>query len=220
MAGGRRRHDRDRASTRAFGPGAGRLPAEVRPKGFTEQGLVYEAGPYAKGIGTTYLLRPDGSTVQVDLPEGAHIPDSSTGDVALRLGYATDISDTCVTSYRLVDAQWVENGTGCMGTSLEEAQTISPDRHWLIIDELPRVWDLQAGEFVTVDMPREVVTSRGNDLVGGIAGESDAASSSRCRTAPAPKERPRWTSTSSCGWCDAGCRPVLVSWPTSSRTAS
>ena len=59
-----------------------------------------------------------------------------------------------------------------MGKSLDEALSISPDGRWLITDDLPRVWDLELGDFATVDMPREVVTSRGDALVGGIVWET------------------------------------------------
>ncbi len=153
-------------------PDDGGYVTQVRPKGFTTQGLVYEAAPYDEGIGSTYLMRPDGSTVLVGLPDDTHIPDGSPGDVAVDYDYAADDSDTCVTSHRLVEAQWVEDGTGCMGKSLGEALSISPDGRWLVTDDLPRVWDLQAGEFATVDMPREVVTSRGVGLVGDIVWET------------------------------------------------
>lgn len=145
----------------------------IRPKSFTEQGLVYEAGPYTAGVATTYLLRPDGSTVRADLPDDTHIPDASPGDIAVDFDYAADNSDTCVTSHRLVDGQWIEDGTGCMGKSLGEAHSISPDGRWLITDDLPRVWDLQAGRFAMIDIPREVVTKRGLGLVGGIVWETD-----------------------------------------------
>lgn len=146
---------------------------EVRPAAFTDQGLVYEAAPFVEGIGVTYLLRPDGSTVAVDLPPSTHIPDGSPGDIAVAYDYASDNSDTCVTSHRLRDAQWSEDGTGCMGKSLGEGESISPDGRWLITDDLPRVWDLEAGEFATIDLPRDVVTSRGDDLVSGLVWESD-----------------------------------------------
>lgn len=145
---------------------------DVRPHGFTDQGLVYEAAPYVEGIGTTYVLRPDGTTARIDLPADTHVPDGSPGDVAVRYAYSADDSDTCVTSHRLVDVRWVVDGTGCLGKSLGEALSISPDGRWLITDDLPRVWDLQRGEFANVDVPREVVTSRGDALVGGIVWET------------------------------------------------
>ena len=125
------------------------------------------------GFGTAYLLRPDGSTVPVDLPRDAHVPDNSPGDVAVAYDYAADSSDTCITAYRLLDAQWAQDGSGCLGKSLGEALSISPDGRWLITDDLPRVWDLQAGEFATIDIPREVVTSQGDALVGGIVWETE-----------------------------------------------
>lgn len=145
---------------------------EVRPKGFTEQGLVYEAAPYSEGMGTTYLLRSSGSTVRVDLPDATHIPDNSPGDIAVGFDHA-DPTDTCITSHRLVGTQWVEDGNGCVGKPLGEAGSISPDGRWLVTDDLPLVWDLQAGDFVGVDLPRRVVTSRGDALVGGVVWETD-----------------------------------------------
>lgn len=145
---------------------------QVRPKGFTDQGLVYEAAPYDEGIGTTWLLRPDGTTAQVGLPDDTHIPDGSPGDVSVAYDYAADSSDTCITSHRLTDGRWVEDGSGCLGRALGEALSISPDGRWLVTDDLPRVWDLEAGEFGEVDMPREVGASRGAGLVGGIVWES------------------------------------------------
>jgi hypothetical protein len=153
-------------------PDDGTYITEVRPKGFTTQGLVYEAAPYDEGMGATYLLRSDGSTAQVGLPADTHIPDGSPGDIAVGFDYTADSSDTCVTSHRLVDARWVEDGSGCMGKSLGEALSVSPDGRWLVTDDLPRVWDLRAGEFAEVDMPREVVSSSGDGLVGGIVWES------------------------------------------------
>ena len=150
----------------------GTFATQVRPKGFTDQGLVYEAAPYDEGLGTTWLLRPDGSTVRVDLPGDAFIPDGSPGDVSVAYDYSADQSDTCITSHRLVDAQWVEDGSGCLGKSLGEALSISPDGRWLVTDDLPRVWDLEGGEFAEVDIPREVVTSRLDSLVGSIVWES------------------------------------------------
>lgn len=152
---------------------SGGYVTEVRPKAFTAQGLVYEAAPYTQGLGTTWLLRPDGSTARVGLPPDTHIPDNSPGDVAVAYDYTADESDTCVTSYRLTDDQWAEEGMGCLGKGLGEALSISPGGHWLITDDLPRVWDLQAGEFATVGVPREVVAVSREALVGGIVWESD-----------------------------------------------
>lgn len=154
-------------------PGLDDGTGSVRPRGFTAQGLVYEAAPYAGGVGTTYVLRPDGSAVAAPLPEKTHIPDNSPGDVAVGFDYTADEPDTCVTSYHLSGSTWVEDGTGCMGQYLEEALAVSPDGRWLLTDDLPRVWDLQEGEFVSVDIPRKVVASRAPDLVGGIVWETD-----------------------------------------------
>ena len=88
---------------------------------------------------------------------------------------ATDRTDACLTSHRLVGTQWVEDGSGCMGKALGQQGSISPDGRWLLTDDLPRVWDLQAGSFAEVDLPRAVATSRGDTLMGVAVWESDDA---------------------------------------------
>ncbi len=139
----------------------------VRMIGFTRAGLVYEGAPFSEGLGTTWLLRDDGTTVQVDPPRQAHIPERSPADVALAFDYSDDSSDTCTTSYALQAASWVEDGNGCMGRSLGEALAVSPDHQWLITDDLPEVWNLEAGAFDRVDMPAEAARSQ----IGGVVWE-------------------------------------------------
>lgn len=151
--------------------GQGGYLNSVRPRGFTEEGLVYEAAPYSDGMGTTYLLRSNGSAVRVDLPVGTEIHDNSPGDIAV--GFDDDTADTCITSHRLVGTRWVEDGHGCVGEAVGQTGAISPDGRWLITDDLPRVWDLQAGDFAEVDLPRAVAVTRGNALVGGVVWETD-----------------------------------------------
>lgn len=146
----------------------------ARSRAFTEQGLVYEAAPYSDGVPTTYLLQTGGSAVRIDLPADTQISDNSPGDIAVDFD-ANDRTDACLTSHRLVGTQWVEDGSGCMGKVLGQQGSISPDGRWLLTDDLPRVWDLQAGSFAEVDLPRAVATSRGDTLMGVAVWETDDA---------------------------------------------
>jgi hypothetical protein len=133
----------------------------IRMVGWTEGGLVYEGAPFVEGIGTTWLLRDDGTTVQVTPPAGSHVSQGGPADVAVAFDYTDDESDTCVTSWSLGGDTWGEQGQGCMGQYLSEALAISPDGHYLLTDDLPRIWDLPHGEWVEVDLPRAVVESWG-----------------------------------------------------------
>lgn len=145
----------------------------LRVIGFTDQGLVYEGAPFDEGFGTTWLLTDDGSAANIAPPAGSHIPDGGPADVALAFDYADDGSDTCATSYALEAGSWVEDGYGCMGRSLDEALVVSPDRQWLITDDLPEVWDLRAGAYVHVDVPRDVVRGWGEGWLGRAVWEDD-----------------------------------------------
>jgi hypothetical protein len=143
---------------------------DVRVVGFTDGGLVYEASPYEKGLGTSWLLRDDGSTVPLDPP--GHLGDASP-DVVVDLDYADDNSDTCVTSYVLTGESWDVAGKGCMGQYLGEALTTSPDHRWLITDDLPRVWNLADGEWSLVDMPERIGPEQMLAQGGGAVWEGD-----------------------------------------------
>jgi hypothetical protein len=144
----------------------------IRMVGFTDEGLVYEGAPFAKGFGTTWLLRDDGTTTQVNPPEGSHIGDGVPADEARSFDYADDNSDTCVTSYAFRDGAWAQDGYGCMGRYLDEALTVSPDHQWLITDDLPEVWNLQEGAWHTVDMPEGVGRAQMDAQMGGVVWES------------------------------------------------
>ena len=145
----------------------------LRMVGFTDQGLVYQGAPFDQGFGTTWLLRDDGTTVQVEPPARSHISDGAPADTALSFAYAADDSDTCTTSYALRDGVWGDGGYGCMGRYLGEALTTSPDGRWLVTDDLPEVWDLEGGTWRTVEMPREVGRSQMAAQMGGVVWESD-----------------------------------------------
>ena len=54
----------------------------VRMVGFIDDALVYEGAPFKEGFGTNWLLRLDGSTVQVDPPTD-HIGDDTPADYAV-----------------------------------------------------------------------------------------------------------------------------------------
>jgi hypothetical protein len=143
---------------------------DVRVVGFTDQGLVYDASPYEQGLGTSWLLRDDGTTVPLDPP--GHISDDSA-DSVLDLDYAADNSDTCVTSYVLAGESWDVAGEGCMGQYLGEALATSPDHQWLITDDLPRVWNLAGGAWDRVDMPGGIGPEQMMAQGGGAVWESD-----------------------------------------------
>lgn len=144
---------------------------DVRVIGFIDDGLIYQGAPFADGFGTTWLLRDDGSTVQVDPPEG-HIGDGNPADVALAFDYADDDSDTCTTSYVLREEEWAEDGLGCMGRSLGEALAVSPDHQWLVTDDMPEVWNLQDGAWRRVTMPAGVGKAQMDAQMGGVVWES------------------------------------------------
>jgi hypothetical protein len=133
----------------------------IRMVGWTEGGLVYEGAPFEQGFGTTWLLADDGTTTQVDPPAGSHISQGGPADVAVSFDYTDDESDTCVTMWTLEGTTWDEQGSGCMGQYLGEALAISPDGHYLLTDDLPRIWDLADGEWVDVEVPPAVVDSWG-----------------------------------------------------------
>lgn len=128
----------------------------VRMVGWTEAGLVYEAAPFTDGLGTAWLLADDGTAEEVPLPQGAHLADSGPADVAVAFADSADGSETCVRTYVLDAPTWRLDTQGCLGRPLREALAVSPDGRWLLTDDLPEVWDLQEGEWRTLDVPREV----------------------------------------------------------------
>ena len=143
----------------------------IRMAGFTEDGLVYEGAPYEEGLGTYWLLREDGTSIQVQPPSG-WIGDGVPADHAVDYDYAADDSDTCVTAYALEDGAWSKEGYGCMGRSLGEALTVSPDRQWLVTDDMPEVWNLTAGTWDSVDMPLDVGKAQMTAQMGGVVWET------------------------------------------------
>jgi hypothetical protein len=144
---------------------------DVRVVGFTDAGLVYEASPYEQGLGTTWLLRDDGTTVPLDPP--GHLGDESPADAVVTFDYSDDKSDTCVTSYVLDGESWDVAGEGCMGQYLGEALTTSPDHQWLVTDDLPRVWNLADGKWGRVDMPDGIGPEQMMAQGGGAVWEGD-----------------------------------------------
>ena len=154
-------------------PDDGGYVTQVRPKGFTAQGLVYEAAPYDEGIGSTYLMRPDGSTVLVGLPDDTHIPDGSPGDVAVDYDYAADDSDTCVTSHRLRRGP-VGRGRHRLHGEVPRrgavdlaGRTVAGHRR-----PAPRSGTCRRGSSPRSTCPARSVTSRGVGLVGDIVWET------------------------------------------------
>jgi hypothetical protein len=143
----------------------------IRMAGFTDEGLVYEGAPYEEGLGTYWLLREDGTSTQVQPPSG-WIGDGVPADHAVDYDYAADDSDTCVTAYALEDGAWSKEGYGCMGRYLGEALTVSPDRQWLVTDDMPEVWNLTAGEWGGVDMPLDVGKAQMGAQTGGVVWET------------------------------------------------
>lgn len=144
----------------------------VRMVGFTGDGLVYEGAPFEQGLGATWLLRDDGTSVRIDPPEGSFISDGSLADTALAFDYAANNSDTCTRSYVLRDGAWSQDGRGCMGRYLGEALTVSPDRQWLVTDDMPEVWNLHDATWHTVDMPDSVGKAQMDAQLGGVVWES------------------------------------------------
>lgn len=143
----------------------------IRLNGFTDQGLVYRGSPTTKGWGTTWLLKGDGTTVEIEPPTDSHIPQGGPADFAISYDY-TEKANTCTTSFWLIGAAWQEQGTGCMGSYLSEAVDVSPDRRWLLTDHLPRVWNLSNDGFTEVDIPRDLV-SNGEGWMGNAGWESN-----------------------------------------------
>ncbi|MCY4724804.1 hypothetical protein NYO98_00820 [Nocardioides sp. STR2] len=147
----------------------------VRVIGFGEEGLVYEGAPFDRGIGTLWVLHPDGTSVEVPLPDGTHVPQGGGADIAVAYDYARDDSDTCVTSWHLRDGAWQQEQTGCMGHSLGEALSVSPRGDWLLTDDVPDVWNLSRGRWERIDMPEGIGAEQMLAQGGGAVWETDDA---------------------------------------------
>lgn len=146
---------------------ATRLPDDAtRPVAWSQEGLVFQSD----GVkGSPRLLLPNGTSVTMSMPAGASFDDSGPAD--LLVGYVHEAADTCTTTWSMVDRMWVERPAHCMGRALGELVDASPDGRWLLTDDLPEVWDLQAGVFATIDVP-SAVAEQGSWL--GLGGwESD-----------------------------------------------
>lgn len=148
---------------------------EIRVVGFTDDGLVYEGAPFQQGFGTTWLLRDDGTTTEVEPPVDSHIGQGDPADVAVRYDYAAGNTDTCVTTYLLRGTAWEEWRSGCMGHALDEGISVSPDAHWLVTDDLPRVWSIADGRWYRLDMPVGIGRPQMEAQGGGAVWESDDA---------------------------------------------
>ncbi|WP_162599691.1 hypothetical protein [Nocardioides solisilvae] len=128
--------------------------------GWTDEGLVYEGDPFRRGAGTTWLLRPDGSTVRLDGPDD-DVRALGRGAAGFALSWAYGDDGACVTVHRLAGAAWEEEDGSCPGTHLGEVLDLSPDGRWLLTDGLPRVWDAQEGRWASLDVPGEAFADTG-----------------------------------------------------------
>lgn len=144
----------------------------VRVLGFTEFGLVYEAAPYAKGSGTHWLLGEDGEAVEIDPPADAHIRGGGRqADIAVTFDYSKDNSDTCVSTWLLDTNGWDASYSGCMGQYLGEALAVSPEREWLLTDDLPKVWNIVESRWDSVDIPATLPRTWGESIFGRMVWE-------------------------------------------------
>lgn len=141
--------------------------------GFTDEGLVYQGAPFEQGLGTTWLLRDDGTTTEVEPPKDSHISQGGPADVAVRFDYVASDTDTCMTTYVLRDTAWEESNNACMGQALGEALAVSPEAEWLLTDDLPRVWSIADGRWDRLDMPAGLGRAQMEAQRGGAVWEGD-----------------------------------------------
>jgi hypothetical protein len=141
--------------------------------GFTDDGLVYEGAPFEQGMGSTWLLRDDGTTTEVEPPQDSHISQGDPADVSVHYDYVAGDTDTCMTTYVLRDASWEEWRSACMGQALGEALAVSPRAEWLLTDDLPRVWSIADGRWDRLDMPVGLGRAQVDAQRGGAVWESD-----------------------------------------------
>ncbi|WP_248580142.1 hypothetical protein [Nocardioides sp. InS609-2] len=143
--------------------------------GWSDEGLVYSGVPTSEGMGTEWLLRPDGSTVRLGAP-GSDVRSSAGGTAGLAMTYDYgEKQNTCTTSYALRDAKWLKGATGCLGRYLGESLDLSPDGRWLLTDDLPELWDVQNGEWTSFDAPGDVLADDHFEWLGAAGWESDDA---------------------------------------------
>lgn len=141
--------------------------------GFTDEGLVYQGAPFEQGFGTTWLLRDDGTTTEVEPPQDSHISQGGPADVAVRYDYVASDTDTCMTTYVLRDTAWKKLRNACMGQALGEALAVSPEAEWLLTDDLPRVWSIADGRWDRLDMPVGLGRAQMEAQRGGAVWEGD-----------------------------------------------
>lgn len=151
--------------------GADHYGTEIRIIGFTDAGLLYEGAPFEQGFGTTWLLRDDGTTTEVEPPQDSHISQGGPADVAVR--YDASDTDTCMTTYVLRDTAWKKSHDACMGQALGEALAVSPEAEWLLTDDLPRVWSIADGRWDRLDMPVGLGRAQMEAQRGGAVWEGD-----------------------------------------------
>ncbi len=145
----------------------------LRISGWTDEGLVYEGAPTVKGLGTEWLLRSDGSTVELGAP-GSRVHSFGHGVAGYALTYDySEKKNTCATLSEVTSGRWVEAGTQCMGRYLGESLDLSPDGRWLLTDDLPEVWDVADGEWVSFDAPADVLADDDFEWLGAAGWESD-----------------------------------------------
>ncbi|MBS2939687.1 hypothetical protein KDN32_18255 [Nocardioides sp. J2M5] len=143
----------------------------ARVLGFSDEGLLYEAAPFdGAGTGTPWLLRADGSSIDVSPPAGSAV--ARGGPLAIE--YADSGSDdTCLRTYVLASGAWEPDGDSCMGELVRQSLSISPGGTHLLTVDLPRVWDVRAGAWAEVDLPPAVVASWGEHWMGAVSWEDD-----------------------------------------------
>ncbi len=155
----------------------------LRISGWSDVGLVYEGAPTFEGIGTEWLLRPDGSTVELGAPGDAQAPSwdgrvfsfgRGVAGYALTYDYS-EKNNTCAVLSKVTPDGWVGAGTRCLGRYLGESLDLSPDGHWLLTDELPEIWDVENGEWVSFDVPKGVLADEDFEWLGAAGWESNDA---------------------------------------------
>ncbi len=125
----------------------------LRISGWSAEGLVYRGAPTHEGWGTEWLLRDDYSTVELGDPK-SKVFSFANGVAGLGLTYDySEKKNTCATLSTLTARGWESGESHCMGRYLGEALDLSPDGRFLLTDDLPEIWDVAKGEWVSLDAP-------------------------------------------------------------------
>ena len=186
------------------------------------QGLVYEGAPFDAGLRhAPSCCATDGSTVarstRPTQPHRRRLARRRRRRLRLRRRRHRHVRHVVRLRRRAVG-----RGRARLHGAAPSARhsSISPDGRWLITDDLPRVWDLQEGEWRGVDMPRERRHVAQMDAhVGGVVWETaDSFLLPVADRMVQGMSRPSPTSTSTSRSCAARCRPVRASAPATSRT--